>query len=145
MTDAIRKAAQDFSDYVHAEQSSTDGAVQYSTAQNNRLVFAIRAALQQPDDAKQRLLEIMRRNGLATGHGDTLKQVIDTLEVELTDTLEAVRKDAARFRWALPFITGVDSDMADNRALLIAFQLARGLDGGEAIDAAMQGDQDGTR
>ena len=50
-------------------------------------------------------------------------------------------RDAARFRWALPILTGVDSEMADSRALLIAFQLARGLDGGEAIDTAMQQEQ----
>lgn len=39
------EALQDFSDYVHVEQSSTDGAVQYNNTQINRLAFKARAAL----------------------------------------------------------------------------------------------------
>lgn len=38
-------ALNEFSDYVHAEQCSTDGAVTYSNTQINRLAFLARAAI----------------------------------------------------------------------------------------------------
>ena len=57
---------------------------------NKVLVERIRELEQEQDVLRHRLLEIMLRNGLATGHGDTIKQVIDTLEVELTDRRDAV-------------------------------------------------------
>lgn len=38
-----------------------------------------------PDDAKQRLLEIMRRNGLATGHGDTIDDALKELDWQLSE------------------------------------------------------------
>lgn len=41
----LLEALQDFSAYVHAEQSATDGAVQYSTTQINRVAFKARAAI----------------------------------------------------------------------------------------------------
>lgn len=93
MSDALRKAAQDVIDRWHSPKWAHD------SVHTGVLIDRLRAALAQPDDAKQRLLEIMRKNGLATGHGDTLKQVIDTLEVELTDVLSAARQNAARYRW----------------------------------------------
>lgn len=46
--DVVRElveALNDFSNYVHAEQSSTDGHVQYSNTQINRLAFKARSAL----------------------------------------------------------------------------------------------------
>lgn len=46
--EAVRElveALNDFSNYVHAEQSSTDGHVQYSNTQINRLAFKARSAL----------------------------------------------------------------------------------------------------
>lgn len=94
MSDALRKAAQDVVDAYNVPVVTIETENALIDSMN-----ALRAAMQQPDDAKQRLLEIMRRNGLATGHGDTLKQVIDTLEVELTDVLSAARQNAARYRW----------------------------------------------
>lgn len=45
----------------------------------------LRAALQRPDDAKQRLLEIMRKNGLATGHGDTIDDALKELDWQLSE------------------------------------------------------------
>lgn len=41
----LADALQDFSDYVHIEKSSTDGAIQYSNTQINRLAFKARDAL----------------------------------------------------------------------------------------------------
>jgi hypothetical protein len=38
-------ALKEFSDYVHAEQCSTDGAVTYSNTQINRLAFLARSAI----------------------------------------------------------------------------------------------------
>lgn len=43
--DTLLEALCDFSEYVHNEQCSTDGAVQYSTTQINRLVFKARDAI----------------------------------------------------------------------------------------------------
>lgn len=41
----LLEALRDFSEYVRAEQSSTDGQVHYSNTQINRLVFKARAAI----------------------------------------------------------------------------------------------------
>jgi hypothetical protein len=41
----LLEALRDFSAYVHAEQSATDGDVRYSNTQINRLVFKARAAI----------------------------------------------------------------------------------------------------
>jgi hypothetical protein len=41
----LLEALQKFSDYVHAEQSSTDGAVTYSTTTINHFAFLARAAI----------------------------------------------------------------------------------------------------
>lgn len=81
----LRKAAQDVIDAFY-KFDQINGTLSTLRAK----IKDLRAALAQPDDPKQRLLEIMRKNGLATGHGDTLKQVIDTLEVELTDRRDAL-------------------------------------------------------
>jgi len=43
--DELLAALRDFSQYVHAEQCSTDGAVHYCTSQINRLAFKARAAI----------------------------------------------------------------------------------------------------
>jgi hypothetical protein len=47
-TAQLIEACKALSDYVHAEQSSTDGQVTYSTSTINHHVFQIRAALAQP-------------------------------------------------------------------------------------------------
>jgi hypothetical protein len=49
-----------------------------------------------------------------------------------------LEKDAVRYRFVLPIITGHDSDEADVLAMSIAVQLAHGLDGNSAIDAVME-------
>lgn len=41
----LLEALRDFSDYVHTEQCATDGSVQYSNTQINRLAFKARAAI----------------------------------------------------------------------------------------------------
>ena len=122
MTTDIRKAAQDALDtWDYRKKLGMEDVAEE--------MEALRAAMQQPDDAKQRLLEIMRKNGLATGHGDTLKQVIDTLEVELTDMLAKARQDAARYRWVRDHASRdwLDWGITDHD-----------------VDAAMQGDNNGT-
>lgn len=43
--DVLLDALRDFSDYVRTEQNATDGQVQYSNTQINRLVFKARAAI----------------------------------------------------------------------------------------------------
>ena len=47
------------------------------------------------------------------------------------------RRNSERFVWCLPILTGSDDDEADRRTLQVGLSLARGLDGAEAIDAAM--------
>jgi hypothetical protein len=47
-----------------------------------------------------------------------------------------LRKDAERYRWALPILT--DGPEADQRALRLAAALMTGLDGDAAIDAARE-------
>lgn len=54
------------------------------------------------------------------------------------DHCAALAKDAARYRFLLPIVTG-DGDVDDARAIAVGFQLLRGLDGDAAIDAAMAG------
>lgn len=44
-------ALKEFSDYVHMEQSATDGAVTYSNTQIHRLVFLARAAMAKAEAA----------------------------------------------------------------------------------------------
>ena len=46
--------------------------------------------------------------------------------------------DSQRLDWALPILTGHDSENADALAMNLAMQLMRGLDGRAAIDAAME-------
>ena len=47
----LLEACKAFSDYVHMEQSATDGAVTYSNTQINRLVFMARAAISKATSA----------------------------------------------------------------------------------------------
>ena len=100
MTDAIRKAAQDVIDRWHSPKWAHD------SVHTGVLIDRLRAALaicpdcgkptpegsihtcspQKPDsDAKQRLLEIMRKNGLATGHGDTIDDALKELDWQLSE------------------------------------------------------------
>jgi chromosome segregation ATPase len=66
------------------------------------------------------------------------KERDDALEREhhWNDLYIKSEKDAERYRWILPIVTGDDSDEADKRAMAIATQLMKGLDGDDAIDAA---------
>ena len=57
----------------------------------------------------------------------------------LTREQIGLKLDAARLDWLLPVVTGVSDDEADNRTLGLARQLVNGLDGRQAIDAAMKG------
>lgn len=57
---------------------------------------------------------------------------------ELITQLQESEKDAARYRFVLPIITGEDSDAADKITRAVGYQLMRGLDGNAAIDAAME-------
>lgn len=50
--DALLEAARDFSEYVRTEQNATDGQVQYSTTQINRLVFKARHAISKAEGAQ---------------------------------------------------------------------------------------------
>lgn len=168
MSDELRKAAQDALDalkdrVIRIHTASLDGRPKQAYGE---MVYAmtqmpewdtLRAAMQQPDDAKQRLLEIMRKNGLATGHGDTLTQLIDTLEVELTDKRESDARDAARYRWLRENVTPVymqqnrGSGFDDPRmkwqikpTLISLTCIMTDITFDAAIDAAMQGDNNGT-
>ena len=47
-------------------------------------------------DSKDRLIRIMGTFGLATGHADTMEQLLDSLEEELSDVLGHLR---ARREW----------------------------------------------
>lgn len=58
--------------------------------------------------------------------------------LSLADQVEALTADAARLNWALPILVGDDSDLANARALALAAQLIKGLDGKPALDAAMK-------
>jgi len=50
--------------------------------------------------------------------------------------LARAQKDQARFLWTLPILCA-QGNFGDTRALLLAAQLMRGLDGTAAIDAAI--------
>lgn len=50
--DVLLDALRDFSDYVRTEQNATDGQVQYSNTQINRLVFKARAAIAKAEGAQ---------------------------------------------------------------------------------------------
>lgn len=52
-------------------------------------------------------------------------------------TTEQQARDTERLEWALPLLTGCDSDVANARARALAAALLLGLDGRAAIDAAM--------
>ena len=113
MSDELRKAAQDVVSIWEEGNTDNDPIPFLDAMEVLRIVLlftcrqcgkptpegSVHTCSPQKHDAKQRLLEIMRRNGLATGHGDTLTQVIDELESELTDVLSAARQNAARYRW----------------------------------------------
>ena len=60
----------------------------------------------------------------------------DAVLVQAAELAE-LRRDAARFAWCLILLTGNDCPEADTKALAVATMLLRGLDGREAIDAAM--------
>ncbi len=49
---------------------------------------------------------------------------------------DAAAADSERLEWALPILTGADSDDADKLAMKLALALMRGLDGRAAIDFA---------
>lgn len=52
VNEQLLEALRDFSNYVRTEQSSTDGHVQYSNTQINRLVFKVRHAIAAAEAAK---------------------------------------------------------------------------------------------
>jgi len=52
INEQLLEALRDFSNYVRTEQSSTDGHVQYSNTQINRLAFKARSAIAAADAAK---------------------------------------------------------------------------------------------
>lgn len=72
-------------------------------------------------------------------HDKFRNQVIDTCT--RAETAERQRdealKDAERYRWVLPILTG-EGHEGDKRALAIAAQLVNGLTGSAAIDAAKE-------
>jgi hypothetical protein len=68
------------------------------------------------------------------GYVMCLHDQIKHLEAEVAE----LRKDAERYHFILPIITGNDSDNADKIAMAVAIQLMKGLDGDAAIDAAMK-------
>jgi hypothetical protein len=55
-----------------------------------------------------------------------------------TSELAELRRDAERFAWCLIILTGADCEEANDKTMFIAHALLSGLDGREAIDAAMQ-------
>ena len=55
----------------------------------------------------------------------------------MTKELTQLRKDKLRLDYVLSFVTGNDSLLADVRTMTLAQQLVIGLDGREAVDAAM--------
>ncbi len=57
--------------------------------------------------------------------------------IDLADFARELERDAARFEWALPILTAA-GDEGDRRALTLAKQFLLGLDGREALDAAMR-------
>ena len=56
----------------------------------------------------------------------------------LLKAVEALEKDAARFAWVLPILSGGDDDLANTRALSLATQFLYGTSTRNAIDAAMK-------
>lgn len=56
--------------------------------------------------------------------------------VGMTKERDAAAADSERLEWALPILTGADSDDADKLAMKLALALMRGLDGRAAIDFA---------
>lgn len=52
-------------------------------------------------------------------------------------------RDAERLNWALPFITGEDTQIANTRTILLAHQLLTGKTGKTAIDAAIAAEKGG--
>ena len=56
----------------------------------------------------------------------------------LFKAVEALEKDAARFAWVLPILSGGDDDLANTRALSLATQFLYGTSTRNAIDAAMK-------
>ena len=80
------------------------------------------------------------RRTVGCGDGNTyivneVPRVNPRYQVNDAVKMVAQDKDAARYRWALPILTG--SDEGDVRALRLAASLIQGLDGDIAIDAAM--------
>ena len=122
--ESITDAMTDLVDRLGAEAKLVD-----PRAWEHLLVYAPFAA-PQDQDAKDALISEGWRK-CAVGQGES----------QHCPMAEKNAKDAARFRWALPILTGSDDGVADDRALAIAFQLAKGLDGDAAIDAAMQQEQ----
>lgn len=52
------------------------------------------------------------------------------------DEIERLRADANRYRWAVPILCAL-GDEGDKRAMALAMQLMKGLDGDAAVDAAI--------
>lgn len=70
----------------------------------------------------------------AAGHIESQQQRIEALERELAEA----SKDAARFQWILPILTGDDDGQANVKTMKLAGALMVGLDGIAAVDAAMK-------
>ena len=68
-------------------------------------------------------------------HKALMKEADDRAEKAEAELAEA-RRDALRYRYAKPILTGEDNAVADSRALAIASALASGKTGDAAIDAA---------
>lgn len=68
---------------------------------------------------------------------EQLRMSVHNARIEIGES----EKDAARFNWVLPILTGGSADQTgDLRAIHLGNALALGLDGVEAIDAAMTKD-----
>lgn len=92
MTD-LRKAAQDALDTwdyrkklgmedVAEEMEALRAALQPDPMQR---LTDVQQEMEAIEAAKQRLLEIMRRNSLATGHGDTIDDALKELDWQLSE------------------------------------------------------------
>ena len=69
---------------------------------------------------------------------ETQLSTYDESRAALLKAVEALEKDAARFAWVLPILSGDDDDLANTRALSLATQFLYGTSTRNAIDAAMK-------
>lgn len=140
--EAELKAANDglawFADYLIRERDGTpdpQGWIAKAKKYGSQRAAEINAANERADVALQLAANVATNFGGGKDYWKGGMHIArDILKLQSSDAAKVV-ENSRRYEWALPILTAQGKE-GDRRALALAMQLANGLDGDAAIDAA---------